>query len=598
MNDFSDDFSLEELNTLLNMFREQSLQILDEMTQDLFTLESKGADAESLARLRRGAHTIKGDSTCVGLDGITEISHKLEDFINALVTGGMKFDNHSVDLLLEGLDEIRSALEAEKLEDIPVERVQRVIRRIDDAARDVAEEAAQGSTEEEEIEVEAQSPAEPVAESSLADDSVFAPREVAKNSNRDFVRIEASKIDALLNLAGEMVIARSVISQIEPELELALHRNEIVDKFSRARAQMDKLIAELHKSVLKIRMVTIDHVFKRFNRPMRELASERGKQIELEMSGGETELDRALVDLVYEPMLHLLRNAIDHGIEKADERAKAGKSEAGKISLHAYHEGNQVVVEISDDGKGIDREALKRRAVEIGVLTEADVAQMGEEEALGIIFIPGFSTASEITHISGRGVGMDAVKNSIEQLRGTVSVKSDVGIGTVFTLRMPLTLAIIRALLFSTNGQLFALPLMSVKEIVRAKTAAITHIDGFENYRLREQFISLVRPGVVLGLERRKGGSGAAMRTPTEQVFIIVVMIGSKRYGIVADTLLGDQELVIKPLDNRWVHNEALAGASVLGDGRVVLIMDAEMMFRKAIKHERGKGSEKRYYAV
>jgi two-component system, chemotaxis family, sensor kinase CheA len=600
MNDFSDDFSLEELNTLLNMFREQSLQILDEMTQDLFTLESKGADAESLARLRRGAHTIKGDSTCVGLDGITEISHKLEDFINALVTGGMKFDNHSVDLLLEGLDEIRSALEAEKLEDIPAERVHRVIRRIDEAARDVADEAAQGPVEEtvEESLVEETSATESLNEASIADDSVFAPREVAKNSNRDFVRIEASKIDALLNLAGEMVIARSVISQIEPELELALHRNEVVDKFSRARAQMDKLIAELHKSVLKIRMVTIDHVFKRFNRPMRELASERGKHIELEMSGGETELDRALVDLVYEPMLHLLRNAIDHGIETTEERVKAGKPENGKISLHAYHEGNQVVVEISDDGKGIDREALKRRAMEIGALTEADVAQMGEEEALDIIFIPGFSTATEITHISGRGVGMDAVKNSIEQLRGSVSVKSEIGVGTVFTLRMPLTLAIIRALLFSTNGQLFALPLMSVKEIVRAKTSAITHLDGFENYRLREQFISLVRPGVVLGLERRKGGSGAALRTPTEQVFIIVVMIGSKRYGIVADTLLGDQELVIKPLDNRWVHNEALAGASVLGDGRVVLIMDAEMMFRKAIKHERGKGSEKRYYAV
>lgn len=599
MNDFSDDFSLEELNTLLNMFREQSLQILDEMTQDLFTLEAKGADVESLARLRRGAHTIKGDSTCVGLDGITEISHKLEDFINALVTGGMKFDNHSVDLLLEGLDEIRAALEADKLEDIPADRVHRVIRRIDEAARDVAEEAAQGSAEEKAEEaVETRQAAEPLNEAGIADDSVFAPREVARTSNRDFVRIEASKIDALLNLAGEMVIARSVISQIEPELELVLHRNEIVDKFSRARAQMDKLIAELHKSVLKIRMVTIDHVFKRFNRPMRELASERGKQLELEISGTETELDRALVDLVYEPMLHLLRNAIDHGIESTEERVKAGKPEVGKIALHAYHEGNQVVVEITDDGKGIDREALKRRAVEMGALTEADVAQMGEEEALDIIFIPGFSTATEVTHISGRGVGMDAVKNSIEQLRGSVSVKSEVGVGTVFTLRMPLTLAIIRALLFSTNGQLFALPLMSVKEIVRAKSAAITHIDGFENYRLREQFISLVRPGVVLGLERRKGGSGAALRTANEQVYIIVVMIGSKRYGIVADTLLGDQELVIKPLDNRWVHNEALAGASVLGDGRVVLIMDAEMMFRKAIKHERGKGSEKRYYAV
>jgi two-component system chemotaxis sensor kinase CheA len=600
MNDFSDDFSLEELNTLLNMFREQSLQILDEMTQDLFTLESKGADAETLARLRRGAHTIKGDSTCVGLDGITEIAHKLEDFINALVNGGMKFDSHSVDLLLEGLDEIRAALEAEKLEDIPAEIVQRVIRRVDEATRDVADEAAQNDAEEttEESQVEDIALSESENKTGVLDDSVSAPREVVRNSNRDFVRIEASKIDALLNLAGEMVIARSVISQIEPELELVLHRNEIVDRFSRARAQMDKLIAELHKSVLKIRMVTIDHVFKRFNRPMRELASERGKQIEIEMSGGETELDRALVDLVYEPMLHLLRNAVDHGIETAEERVRAGKPEAGKITLHAYHEGNQVVVEISDDGKGIDREVLKKRAVEVGVLLEAEAVQMSEEDALDIIFIPGFSTATEITHISGRGVGMDAVKNSIEQLRGSVTVKSEVGVGTVFTLRMPLTLAIIRALLFSTSGQLFALPLMSVKEIVRAKVSDITQLDGFENYRLREQFISLVRPGVVLGLERRKGGSGAALRTTTEQVFIIVVMIGSKRYGIVADTLLGDQELVIKPLDNRWVHNEALAGASVLGDGRVVLIMDAEMMFRKAIKHERGKGSEKRCYAV
>ena len=599
MNDFSDDFSQEELNTLLTMFREQSLQILDEMTQDLFTLESKGTDVESLARLRRGAHTIKGDSTCVGLDGVTAVTHKLEDFINTLVGDGLKFDNRSVDVILEGMDEIRAALEGEKLEDIPADKVQRVISRIAEAARDVADEVTQ-DVEEGAVEpslVEGATEAGEANELSVFEEDVLVPKEALKKANRDFMRIEASKIDALLNLAGEMVIARSVISQIEPELETVLHRNELVDKFGRARAQMDKLIAELHKSVLKIRMVTIDHVFKRFSRPMRELASEHGKQIELEMSGGETELDRALVDLVYEPMLHLLRNAIDHGIETADERVKAGKAEIGKLSLHAYHEGNQVVVEISDDGRGIDKEALKKKAIEAGMILESEAAQMGDEEALDIIFIPGFSTATEITHISGRGVGMDAVRSSIEQLRGSVSVKSEVGVGTVFTLRMPLTLAIIRALLFSTGGQLFALPLMSVKEIVRAKTSTITNLDGFENYRLREKFISLVRPAVVLGIERRKGGSGAAMRTAPEQVFIIVVTVGNKRYGIVADSLLGDQELVIKPLDNRWVHNEALAGASVLGDGRVVLIMDAEMMFRKAIKHERSKGSEKRYYA-
>jgi two-component system, chemotaxis family, sensor kinase CheA len=597
MNDFSDDFSQEELNTLLTMFREQSLQILDEMTQDLFTLEAKGADGESLARLRRGAHTIKGDSTCVGLDGVTQVTHKLEDFINALVSEGLKFDNRAVDVILEGMDEIRSALEGEKLADIPADRAQRVIRRIEEAACEVADEADEDEDEFAQSPVGEAVDSGAVIEASVAEESVLTPKETLKRSNRDFMRIEASKIDALLNLAGEMVIARSVISQIEPELETALHRNELVDKFGRARAQMDKLIAELHKSVLKIRMVTIDHVFKRFSRPMRELASEHGKQIELDTSGGATELDRALVDLVYEPMLHLLRNAVDHGIETAEERVNAGKPEIGKISLHAYHEGNQVVVEISDDGKGINKEALKKKAVEVGMLLESEAAQMGDDEALDIIFIPGFSTATEITHTSGRGVGMDAVRSSIEQLRGSVSVKSEVGVGTVFTLRMPLTLAIIRALLFSTGGQLFALPLMSVKEIVRAKTSTITNIDGFENYRLREKFVSLVRPGVVLGIERRRGGSGAAMRTASEQVFIIVVTVGNKRYGIVADSLLGDQELVIKPLDNRWVHNEALAGASVLGDGRVVLIMDAEMMFRKAIKHERSKGGEKRYYA-
>jgi two-component system chemotaxis sensor kinase CheA len=599
MNDFSDDFSQEELNTLLTMFREQSLQILDEMTQDLFTLESKGMDVESLARLRRGAHTIKGDSTCVGLDGVTQVTHKLEDFINALVTDGLKFDNRSVDVILEGMDEIRAALEGETLEDIPAQKVQKVVRRIEEAASDAADEGTQDADADgvEPGPVEGAVEAGETNEFGNPEEEVLAPKEALKKANRDFMRIEASKIDALLNLAGEMVIARSVISQIEPELETVLHRNELVDKFGRARAQMDKLIAELHKSVLKIRMVTIDHVFKRFSRPMRELASEHGKQIELEMSGGDTELDRALVDLVYEPMLHLLRNAVDHGIETAEERVKAGKAEIGKLSLHAYHEGNQVVVEISDDGRGIDKEALKKKAVAAGMLLESEATQMGDEEALDIIFIPGFSTATEITHISGRGVGMDAVRSSIEQLRGSVSVKSEIGVGTVFTLRMPLTLAIIRALLFSTGGQLFALPLMSVKEIVRTKTAAITSLDGFENYRLREKFISLVRPTVVLGMERRKGGSGAAMRTAPDQVFIIVVTVGSKRYGIVADSLIGDQELVIKPLDNRWVHNEALAGASVLGDGRVVLIMDAEMMFRKAIKHERSKGSEKRYYA-
>ncbi len=337
---------------------------------------------------------------------------------------------------------------------------------------------------------------------------------------------------------------------------------------------MGKLIAELQKSVLKMRMVTIDHVFRRFGRPMRELAAQRGKQVELQTAGGETELDRALVDILYEPLLHLLRNAVDHGIETIGDRLDAGKPEAGRISMRAYHEGNQVVVEVSDDGRGIDAAAVKRKAVEAGAITKQDAERMSDEDAIELIFLQGLSTARELTQLSGRGVGAAAVKASIEQLRGTVAVRSELGGGTCFTLRMPLTLAIIKALLFTASGQLFALPLLAVSEIARAEGSDIIHLDGIENYRLRDHFVSLVRPGAVLSFDRRIGGSGAALRSEPKRLFVIVLTAGDKKYGVVADELLGEQELVIKPLDSSWVQNDALAGASVLGDGRVVLIMD------------------------
>jgi two-component system chemotaxis sensor kinase CheA len=266
--------------------------------------------------------------------------------------------------------------------------------------------------------------------------------------------------------------------------------------------------------------------------------------------------------------------------------------------MRAYHEGNQVVVEVSDDGRGIDPEAVKRKAVEVGAIAPQDAERMTDEEAIELIFLEGLSTADEVTQLSGRGVGAAAVKAAIEQLRGTVAVKSEPGRGTTFTLRMPLTLAIIKALLFTAAGQLFALPLLAVGEIARAEGSDIVHLNGVENYRLRDRFISLIRPGIVLSFDRRRGGSGASLRSEQKHFFVIVLATGDKKYGIVAYDLLGEQELVIKPLDSSWVQNDALAGASVLGDGRVVLIMDAEMVFRKAIKYERAKGNYREAYAV
>lgn len=547
-----DDLSKAELDQLLAVFRDQSLQILEEMSHDLLALESGPVDSERMTRLRRAAHTIKGDSACIGLQGVTQVAHKIEDVFDAVLNGSMAFERRSVGVILNSLDAVTSAISGDTVRDLTPEESSKLIWALTKVPQ--SSEAASSTT-------------------------VSSNGEQASRRQRDYIRVEASKVDTLLNLAGEMVITHSIISQLVPEFKRVLPKTEIVARLASATGQMGKLIAEQQKSVLKMRMVTIDHVFRRFTRPIRELATERGKQVEFETSGRETELDRALVDLIYEPLLHLLRNAVDHGIETKEERRAAGKPEIGRITMRAYHEGNRVVIEVCDDGRGIDPAFVRAKAIEVTAITEKDAGLMSDEDALDLIFLEGLSTAKEITQLSGRGVGAAAVKSAIEQLRGNVTVRSQVGVGTCFILRMPLTLAIIKGLLFTSSGQLFALPLLAVSEIARGESPKTIRLHGTENYRLRDRFVSLVRPGEVFSFERRDD-----RKRDTERFFIIVITVGNKQYGIVADELFDERELVIKPLDSKWVQNEALSGASVLGDGRVALIMDAEAVFRKAIK--------------
>ena len=579
------DMTTSELDQLLAVFRDQSLQILEEMGHDLLALESNPADADAMTRLRRGAHTIKGDSACIGLEGITQVAHHIEDVFDDVLNKQIAFDRRSVDIALRSLDGLREAIGGELVADVPADATTALV------------EILIGIGKKEEISIGYSEPRNENASTQVEtpSNSDLAP---ARKHRREYVRVEAAKLDALLNLAGEMVIARSVINQLGPELERAFPKNEMVSRFSTANGQMGKLIAGLQKSVLKMRMVTIDHVFRKFARPMRDLATEHGKKLELQVVGGETELDRALVELLYEPLLHLLRNAVDHGLESPDERRSAGKPESGKITMRACHEGNQVVIEVSDDGRGIDPTAVKAKAIEAGALTEQEAREMSDEEAMQLIFLQGLSTAKEITQLSGRGIGAAAAKIAIEQVRGSVSVRSELGARTCFTLRMPLTLAIIKALLFKAAGQLLALPLLAVSEIARADTSDIVYLNGIEHYRLRERFISLVRPGVVMSFDRRKGGCGAGIRSEASSFFLIVLATGNKNYAVVADELIGEQELVIKPLDSPWVQHEALAGASLLADGRVVLIMDPDTIFRTAANYERGRRSGREAYAM
>jgi len=575
-----DGVTTSEFDQLLAVFHDQSLQILEEMSHDLLALESDSSDAEAMTRLRRGAHTIKGDSACVGLEAVTQVAHQIEDLFDAVLNKQLTLDRVSVDAMLRALDALKEALSGERVADVPSEKTAALIESLTRIGMHFEP-----------------SPADESQLAAYADIQSSKAGETAKKNRRDFVRVEAAKLDSLLNLAGEMVIARSVINQIAPELDRSLTTSDLIGRFSEANSQMGKLIGELQKSVLKMRMVTIDHVFRKFVRPMRELAAEHGKQVELHVSGGETELDRALVDLIYEPLLHLLRNAVDHGLETPQERQDANKSETCKITMRAYHEGNQVVVEVADDGRGIDPAVVKAKALQSAAITEQQAREMSDEDAVRLIFLEGLSTAKEITKLSGRGIGASAVKSAVEQLRGTVSVESEAGAGTRFTLRMPLTLAIIRALLFRASGQLLALPLLAVSEIARINASGIIHLNDVEHYRLRERLLSLVRPGLVLSFDRRRGGCGATIRNEAASFFLVVLAAGNKSYAVVADELIGEQELVIKPLDSPWVQHEALSGASLLGDGRVVLIMDPEMVFRTAVKYERGRANIKEAYA-
>lgn len=581
-----EELSKEELEQLLEVYREQSVRLLDEMGNDLLALEAGAIDAEIMTRLRRAAHTIKGDSACVGFEGVTEVAHRIEDVFDAVLNGNVTLETRVVDLVLLSLDALRAVLGGEEVTDLGKRTVAQLLAGL---RRVGTESTSPAGYWKERLSTTAAGESEtPVLPAAI---------EQGARRRREFVRVDSSKLDALMNLAGEMVIARSVLNQPGLELSGALATNELAGSFSDAIAQMGKLISELQKSVLKMRMVTIDNVFKRFARPMRELASARGKQVELEYGGGKTELDRALVDLLYEPLLHLLRNAVDHGLETTDERISQGKPASGLITLRAYHEGNQVVVEVRDDGRGLDPAKLRARALDLGVISKTEAERMDDENSLNLIFLEGFSTSKEITQLSGRGIGASAVKSVVEHLRGSVSVKSQLGVATTFVLRMPLTLAIIRALLFKAGARLFALPLQAVSEIVRASSEEIVQIDGFETYRHRDGFISVVRPCDVLGFERRKGGVGAALRSENTRPFVIAVAIESKRYGLIADELIGEQELVIKPLESNWVQNDALAGAAVLGDGRVALIMDAEMLFRRAVRHERNRSAAREAYA-
>jgi two-component system chemotaxis sensor kinase CheA len=382
------------------------------------------------------------------------------------------------------------------------------------------------------------------------------------------LRVDASRIDAVMNLVGELIIGKSMLHRALTEFDQRHARDPVRLKLADSLAFQARVLDELHKCVLKIRMVPVEQLFRRIPRVVRDIAKHCGKDVAIDVAGQNTDLDKSILDALAEPLTHIVRNAVDHGIEPAEERLAAGKPARGTIYLNAYHQGTQVVIEIRDDGRGIDPAHIRRHAVEKGVITHEEISRLTEPDILNLIFEPGFSTAQEVTEVSGRGVGMDIVRTVLDRLKGTVQLSTQKGRGTTIQLRAPLTLASIQTLLFRVGGRLFAVPLSSVVEITRIHDHEIHRVDQREVLRLRDQLLTLVR---LSSLDRIHTVDSPSKK---KKNFVIVIGAAEKRFGLVVDSLVGEEELVIKALPGEIVSSDLVSGASILGDGTVVLILN------------------------
>jgi two-component system chemotaxis sensor kinase CheA len=412
----------------------------------------------------------------------------------------------------------------------------------------------------------------PAAPKTAADAALARVAAHAENT----LRVDAERIDNLLNLVGELVIGKSMLHQTLNEFTRLYPKDPLRAKFADAMAFQSQVLNALQRSAMKIRMVPADQLFRRFPRLVRDVAKLCEKEIAFTVSGQDTELDKGRLDALAEPLVHLVRNAVDHGIELPGERRAAGKPEQGAIRLHACHQGNQVVIEISDDGRGIDTAAVLAKAVARGLLTAEQAAHMAENDAMELIFEAGFSTAERVSEISGRGVGMDVVKAAMQKLKGSISIENHPGRGTTFQLRLPLTLAIIRAMLFRVGERMYAMPLESVLEITRTNETDIHHVDSHEVLQLRNEVLTLVRLNRLAPPVLKNDAAGDNGRA-----FVIVIGSGERKFGLVVDRLVGEEELVIKPLDETVVASELVSGASILGDGTVVLILNVGEVVKK-----------------
>jgi two-component system chemotaxis sensor kinase CheA len=557
-----------ELAGLYGEFLDETRELLDALGRDLVELEQRPDDHEVVHRVFRAAHSLKGNAGFMGMEALATLAHSMENVLEAVREGSIDGSSGLLDLLFRGLDCCRTLLAGSSEGESRPPDLDDLLTRLTALRAATGPEPAAAAAHE--------APADPEPTSAGAVEPprpAPAPAKERAARDGDTLRVSTVRLDRLVNLVGELMASRSRLAALSRGLK-DRSLEEVADGLSR-------LADQLQDEVLSIRMVPIRTLFQKFHRLVRDTAREAGKEVDLELAGEATELDRAIVEAIHDPMVHLVRNAIAHGLEPPEARRQARKRPPGRLRLAARHAEDRVVIEVADDGRGLEEEAIRRHAVEAGLIppAEADVP-LGAEAIRRLIFRPGFSTASRVDRISGRGVGLDVVRTGIEGLGGDVEVASRPGEGTTFTLRVPLTLAMIQIFLVRVAGGLYGLPLPHVDETIRVSPRDLQVVGQQRFHLLRGQAVPVVALASPFGLEPAAVGpaDAAAERRP-----IVIVRHGDRRVGFVVDDVCGKDKTVLKPLGPYVARLpqavRGIAGASLLGSGDVVLIVDVPGLF-------------------
>ncbi len=590
-----------EMKEIVDSFIVETKELLEKLDVDLVELERNSSDVDLLNQIFRAFHTVKGTSGFLGLEKLQAVTHRSEDILNKLRKGEIMLNSIIMDAILAAFDTIKAliyTIEVNKNEDVQtdgvVEFLNQTIEKIEKKEDMKREEPAVQAPEpempsvEEDAEHEEEAQAPPPIESvpiaapqninlaeQKAKDAVSNLQMEKKGDNS--IRVDVERLEDLLNIVSELVLGRNRLAQVNSEAALEIEGTKLSRDLADVTKQIDLMTNELQLVVMKTRMVKIAKVFNRYPRTVRDLSRETKKEVRLIMKGEETELDKTLIEEINDPLVHLIRNSLDHGIELPEVRKSIGKDPVGTVTLTAQHEGNNIIITIEDDGKGIDENVLKEKAIAKGLIAPERAKEMSKQEAYNLIFLPGFSTAEKVTNVSGRGVGMDVVKTNVTKLRGMINIESAVGVGTKIIIKLPLTLAIIPGLIIKVKSELAVIPLNSVIEVVRVHKDHIYSINKNEVIKMRDSVLPLISIEEIIARHDK------SFKERTWQ-YVVVVGIAEKKFGIKVDELIGQKEIVIKSLGKYLGTIEGLAGSTIMGDGTVVMILDIGEIVNKLLK--------------